>query len=53
MATCPAHGWVTKPNDQLYSLSYYMPTGVAHYSMKDDEYEGFFIPKGSIGKSDT
>ena len=38
---------------KLYSLSYYMPTGVAHYSMKDDEYEGFFIPKGSIGKSDT
>jgi hypothetical protein len=31
--------------------SFAIVAGVAHYSTRDDEYDGFFIPKGSIGEN--
>ena len=27
-----------------------MHVGVPHYSTQDDEYDGFFIPKGTMGE---
>jgi hypothetical protein len=35
----------------IYRLNDCLYLGVPHCSVRDDEYDGFFIPKGSIGES--